>query len=56
MECGSSGMDGSKYICTYAFERVIDPDQVAAVLNPEKSGGISRRAGYRLLSGCHTVG
>ncbi len=32
---GSSGMDGSKYICTYAFERVIDPDQVAAVLIPK---------------------
>ena len=36
---GSSGMDGSKYICTYAFERVIDPDQVAAVLIPKNLEG-----------------
>ena len=36
---GSSGMDGSKYICTYAFERVIDPDQVVAVLIPKKLEG-----------------
>ena len=36
---GSSGMDGSKYICTYAFERVIDPDQVAAVLIPKNLKG-----------------
>ena len=36
---GSSGMDGSKYICTYAFERVIDPDQVVAVLIPKNLEG-----------------
>ncbi len=36
---GSSGMDGSKYICTYAFEHVIDPDQVAAVLIPKNLEG-----------------
>ena len=36
---GSFGMDGSKYICSFAFDRVIDPDQVAAVLIPKNVNG-----------------
>ena len=31
---GSSGMVGSMYICTFAFDRVIDPVQLGAVFIP----------------------